>query len=83
MGSNGLDQQAANSGIAVRAIDDDVEDHGFVNIVGEHARKGGETSGAAVGPSSPLSIPICQFAKIEFGSMSVPVALRSTATPKS
>jgi hypothetical protein len=45
---DGFEQQAANPGIALRAIDDDVEDHGFVNIVGEHARESGETAGLGI-----------------------------------
>jgi len=32
----------------VRAIDHDVEDHGFVNIVGEHARESGEAAGLRI-----------------------------------
>jgi hypothetical protein len=48
VGSNGLEEQSANSGSAVRAIDDDVEDHGFINIVGEHARESSQAAGLGI-----------------------------------
>jgi hypothetical protein len=32
----------------VRAIDHDVEDHGFINIVCEHARESGEAPGLGI-----------------------------------
>jgi hypothetical protein len=48
MGSNGIEQHAAETEAAVGRGDDDIEDEGFIDVIGENAREGHEAAGAGI-----------------------------------